>query len=180
MGPTLWPPGRCPLPPHLLYCWGQWYIPYHIAFTPPPPSQDVTLPNILDVTSSSWFRNMSRLSTLIHQLSELAITAPPEHRRQLTRRAAALRVDFKRQQDRFISFMRLSKRYADRCISDVSEEIQQQTSFLDALEKRLDMAKSLREQAVHLRKSYEVETLQSIKKVRRTGVYLSYLPVMLC
>jgi|SRR5712672_2418399 len=75
----LWPPGRCPLPPHLLYCWGQWYIPYHIAFTPPPPSQDVTLPNILDVTSSSWFRNMSRLSTLIHQLSELAITAelPP-------------------------------------------------------------------------------------------------------
>jgi len=123
---------------------------------------------------------MSRLSTLIHRLSEVAITAPPERRRQLIRQAAALRSDFKRQQKRFVAFMQLSKRYADRFVLDVSEEIQQQTSFLDAVEKRLEKAKSLREQAVHLRKSYEDEILKSIKKVRFTGAYLSYVVVMLC
>jgi len=135
---------------------------------PPPPPPRSTLPNTLEATLSSWLRNMSRLSTLIHQLSELAITAPPERRRQLTRRAAALRADFKRQRERFLAFLRLSKRYADKFVSDVSEEIQQQTSFLDALEKRLDTAKSLREQADHLRLSYEIDTVQSMKKVRCT------------
>jgi len=56
--------------------------------------------------------------------------------------------------------MRVSKRYVDRRVSDVFEEIQQQGSFLDALEKRVE---TLREQVDHLRKSYEeVETLESI------------------
>jgi hypothetical protein len=53
---------------------------------------------------------------------------------------------------------------------DISEEIQQQPPLLDSLERRLDMAKTLREEVVHLRKSYEVGTLDRIKKLRRTGV----------
>lgn len=53
---------------------------------------------------------------------------------------------------------------------DISEEIQQQPPLLDSLERRLDMAKTLREEAVQLRKSYEAGTLDPIKKFRRTGV----------
>lgn len=65
--------------------------------------------------------------------------------------------------------MQLTKEYADRFLSDISEEIQQQSSFLEALERRVNMASRLREQVVDLRKSYEVGTLNSIKKVRHTG-----------
>jgi hypothetical protein len=52
----------------------------------------------------------------------------------------------------------------------ISEEIQQQCS-LPARERRLDMAKTLRQEVVYLRNSYEVGTPDSIKKLRRrTGV----------
>ena len=134
--------------------------------------------NTLPITLSSWHRNMDRLSALIDRLSELATTAPQEHRRQLNRRVAALRKDFKKQQRRYAAFLRLTKEYADRFLEDITEEIQQQSSFLDALERRLDMAKNLRQQAVHLRKSYEVGTLNSIMKVRHTGAYSCCIFVM--
>jgi len=137
----------------------------------------VTSPNMLYTTLSSWCKNVSRLSSLIDRLIELAIAAPPEHRRPLVRQAAALRADFQRQQESLVAFFLLARKYADRFLSDISDEIQQRTSFLDAMERRLDMAKTLREQAVHLHKSYEVQVLGSMKKVRRTGVCLSYLAV---
>ena len=114
---------------------------------------------------------MDRLSALIDRLSELAATAAQEHRQQLIRQVADLRKDFMKQQERYVTFLRLTKTYSDRFLADISEEIQQQSSFLDALERRLDMAKNLREQAVHLRKSHEVGTLKSIMKVRHTGAY---------
>jgi chaperonin cofactor prefoldin len=153
-------------------------LPMLSFFQFPTPSRCVTNPNTLYTTLSCWCRNISRLSTLIHLLSELAIAAPPEHRRRLIRQAAALRVDLKRQQDRFIAFMRVSKRYVYRRVSDVFEEIQQQSSFLDALEKRLE---TLREQVDHLLKSYEeVETLESTKKDLLMGAYLSHLVAMVC
>jgi hypothetical protein len=77
--------------------------------------------------------------------------------------------------------MRVSKRYANRRVSDVSEEIQQQSSSLDTLEKRLDMAQTLCEQVDHLHKLHEVETLESINKdLVLTGAYLSHLVAMLC
>ena len=126
----------------------------------------------LSTTLSSWLRNMNRLSTLIDRLSELADTASVEHRPELIRRVTDLRTDFNRQQERYAAFLRLTKKYADRFLSDISEEIQQQSSFLDALEKRLDMAKCLREKVVYLRESYEVGTLKRIK-VQDTGVCLS-------
>jgi division protein CdvB (Snf7/Vps24/ESCRT-III family) len=114
---------------------------------------------------------MNALSTLINRLSELAATAPHEYRSRLNRQVAALRAGFKKQQERCIAFLQLTNEYADRFLSDISEEIQQQSSFLDALEKRLDMAKTLRQEAIHMRKSYKDGTLECIKKVRRTGVY---------
>ena len=114
---------------------------------------------------------MDKLSVLIDRLSEIATTAPQEHQSQLIRQVDALRKDFNKQRKRYAAFLRLAKKYADRFLSDISEEIQQQSCLLDALERKLDMAKSLRQEVVHLCKSYEVGTLTCIEKVRRTGVY---------
>jgi hypothetical protein len=133
----------------------------------------------LPTTLSAWLRNMDKLSALIDRLSEIATTAPQEHHSQLIHQVDALRIDFNKQRNRYAAFLRLAKKYADRFLSDISEEIQQQSCLLDALEKKLDMAKSLRQEVVQLYKSYEVGTLDSIKKVRRTGVYPPrYMPFL--
>jgi hypothetical protein len=137
--------------------------------------RDTSYSDALHPTFSSWIKNMNALSALINRLSELAATAPHEYRPRLKRQVAALRAGFKKQQERCIAFLQLTNEYADRFLLDISEEIQQQSSFLDALEKRLDMAKTLRQEAIHMRKSYEDGTLDCIKKVRRTGVY-RYMP----
>ncbi|KAI0287090.1 hypothetical protein BC826DRAFT_1189244, partial [Russula brevipes] len=92
-------------------------------------------------TFSSWLRNINALSTLINWLCDLARTAPRDTQPQLHRQAAVLRAGFKRQQERCLAFLRLTEEYADRFLSDISEEIQQQSSFLEALERRLDMAR---------------------------------------
>ncbi|KAI0259463.1 hypothetical protein BC834DRAFT_1035892 [Gloeopeniophorella convolvens] len=128
----------------------------------PRPSNDM-LP-----TLSSWLKNMNTLNALIDRLHELVSTAPAEHRRQLERQVASLRVASKKQLERYIAFLSLSKDYADKYLLDISEEIQQQSSFLEALEKRLDMAKSLRRQIVDLRKSYETGTMDEIEKLRES------------
>jgi len=122
----------------------------------------------LHPTFLSWLKNMNALTSLINRLSEHAVTAPRDYRPQLNRQVAALRADFRNQQERCVSFLQLSKEYADRFLSDISEEIQQQRTFLEAMKKRIKMAKTLREKVVHLRKSYKVGTLDCIKKVRRT------------
>jgi hypothetical protein len=127
-------------------------------------------PNKLHPTLSSWLRNMNTFSTTIDRLQELATTASQEHQPQLKRQVSALRTAFKKQQERYIAFLQLTKEYADRFLLDITEEIQRQSSFLDALERRLDMAKKLRKQAVDLRKSYEDGTLDCMVKVRRTGM----------
>jgi hypothetical protein len=119
----------------------------------------------------SWRRNMFTLSSLIDQLSELASTAPEEHQPQLRCQVSTLRQEFMKQRQRYDAFLRLTKEYAERFLSDISEEIQQQSSFLNALEKRLAMARALREEAVDLRKSYQDGTLDRMRKVRRTGTY---------
>jgi hypothetical protein len=120
-------------------------------------------------TYSSWLRNINTLSTLINRLCSLADNAPQDIQPQLHRQVTTLRADLKKQEERCSAFLQLTKEYADRFLSDISEEIQQQSSFLEALERRVNMASRLREQVVDLRKSYEVGTLNSIKKVRHTG-----------
>ncbi|KAI0292997.1 hypothetical protein B0F90DRAFT_192083 [Multifurca ochricompacta] len=133
-------------------------------------SRPLISPEELDPTLSSWLKNINKLSNLIDRLQNLASTAPPEHRPHLYKQVAALRATSKKQQDRHIHFLQLTEEYANRYLLDISAEIQQQSSFLDMLEKRLDMAKTLRGQAVDLRKSYENGTVNAMKKVRETAL----------
>ena len=123
----------------------------------------------MDPTLSSWLKNMDKLSSLIDRLQELASSAPENHRSQLSRKVATLRATFKKQQERCIDFLQLSEEYADKYLLDISTEIRQQSSFLDMLEKRLDMAKTLRQQAVDLRRSYESGTVATMRDIRTTG-----------
>jgi hypothetical protein len=111
-------------------------------------------------TISSLRGHMSKLSSFMDQLSE-HIPEKPELRVQLD----IARQEFKWQQKRYAKFLRLTKKYADRFFLDVTEEV----SFLDAQEKRLEMARDLHNQTVDLRKSYENETLNPMKNIRRTG-----------
>jgi len=77
---------------------------------------------------------------------------------------------FKKQQERCVEFLRLTEEYADRYLRDISAEIQQQSSFLEMLEKRLDMARTLHGQAMDLRKSYESGTIDAMKEVRKRAL----------
>ena len=118
---------------------------------------------------SSWLKNMNKLSSLIDRLEELACVAPSDYRPKLHRQVATLRVTFKSQRERCIQFLRLTEEYADRYLLDISTEIQQQSSFLEMLESRLDMAKILYRKAIDLRKLYEARTVNVMKNARKTG-----------
>ena len=120
-------------------------------------------------TLSSWLKNMEKLSSLIDHLQELASATPLDLRHQLYRQVDSLRTAFKRQQQRYFDFLQLTEEYADRYLLDISTEIEQQSSFLEKLEKRLEMAKALYYQADDLRKSYESGTKSVMKSVRETG-----------
>ena len=120
-------------------------------------------------TLSSWLKNMDKLSRLIDRLQELASATPLDLRRQLYRQVASLRAAFRKQQQRYFEFLRLTEEYADQYLLDISTEIELQSSFLEKLEKRLDMAKTLYNQADDLRKSYESGTMNVMKNVRETG-----------
>jgi hypothetical protein len=121
-------------------------------------------------TWSSWVENMSRLSALTDDAEAIAASADTLDRWLITYQVSELRRDLEKQRERFTALLRLIKEYADMVLLDISEEIQQQSSLLDSLERRLDMVKILREEVVHLRKSYEVEALDPIKKPRRAGM----------
>jgi hypothetical protein len=120
-------------------------------------------------TLSSWLKNMDKLSHLIDHLQELASAAPLDLRRQLYRQVASLRMSFKKQQQRYFEFLQLTEEYANQYLLDISTEIELQSSFLDKLEKRLDMAKTLYYKADDLRKSYESGTINVMKSIRETG-----------
>jgi hypothetical protein len=120
-------------------------------------------------TLSSWLNNMDKLSSLIDRLQELASATRLDRRRELYRQVAALRTAFEIQQKRYFEFLRLTEEYADQYLRDISAEIEQQSSFLDMLANRVDMANTLYSQAVNLRKSYESGTVDAMKSVRETG-----------
>ncbi len=131
-------------------------------------------------TLSSWLNNMDKLSSLIDRLQELASATRLDRRRELYRQVAALRTAFETQQKRYFGFLRLTEEYANRYLLDISAEIEQQSSFLDMLANRLDMANTLYSQAVNLRKSYESGTVDAMKSVRETGevAFSLFLDVM--
>ena len=128
-----------------------------------------TPPHTLHPTLSSWLKNLNKLSSLLDRLEELASFAPAEYRTRLSRQVATLRTRFKKQKERCIGFLKLSEEYADKYLLDISAEIRQQSSFLDMLEKRLDMVKALHRQVVDLRKLYESGIVANTKDFRSTG-----------
>ena len=85
-------------------------------------------------TLSSWIKNMDKLSHLIDRLQELASDTPLDLRCQLYNQVALLRTAFKRQQDRYFEFLRLTEDYANQYLLDISTEIELQSSFLEARE----------------------------------------------
>ena len=132
-------------------------------------------------TLSSWLKNMDKLSHLIDHLHELASATPSDLRQQLYRQVDSLRTAFKRQQQRYFEFLQLTEEYANRYLLDISTEIELQSSFLDKLEKRLDMAKTLYYQADDLRRSYESGTMNVMKSIRETGeATLSFIHTVGC
>jgi hypothetical protein len=112
---------------------------------------------------------MKKLSCLIDRLQELASSAPPEHRFQLSNQVAALRAASKKQKGHFMEFLQLSEEYANKYLLDVSAEIQQQSSFLDRLKERLETAEKLRREAVDLQTFYESGTVTTMESLRTTG-----------
>ena len=118
---------------------------------------------------------MNKLSSLIDRLHELAVSAPAEYRSRLSNQVAALSAMSKKQKEHFTEFLQLSKEYANRYLDDISAEIQQQRSFLDKLEGRLEAAKKLRVEAVDLKMRYESGTVDTMKDLRATGKAASCL-----
>ena len=117
---------------------------------------------------------MNKLSSLIDRLQELASSAPAEHQSRLLQQAAELRATSKKQKEHFLEFLRLSEEYANRYLLDISDEIKQQSSFLERLEDRLEAAKKLRGEAIELKTLYESRTVATMKDLRATGNAASY------
>jgi DNA repair exonuclease SbcCD ATPase subunit len=112
---------------------------------------------------------MNKLSSLIDRLQELASSAPAEQRAPLLRQVVALRSTSKKQHEHFMEFLQLSEEYANKYLLDISAEIQQQSSFLDKLERRLEAAKKLRGEAVDLQMFYQSGTVAIMENLRATG-----------
>jgi hypothetical protein len=117
-------------------------------------------------TLFSWLKNMGKLNSLIKRLQELAFSAPPEHRAQLSNKVATLRATFKRQQKRFIQFLKLSEEYADKYLQGISTRIQQQSTALDNLKEHSEAANKLHGDAVDLQTYYESGTVDAMKDLR--------------
>jgi hypothetical protein len=112
---------------------------------------------------------MNKLSSLIDRLQELASSAPVEQRTPLLRQVVALRETSKKQQEHFMEFLQLSEEYANKYLLDISAEIQQQSSFLEKLEGRLEAANKLRGEAADLQMFYQSGTVAIMKNLRATG-----------
>ena len=137
-------------------------MPFLRPFDNPPPDK-------LHPTLSSWLKNINKLDSLINRLHELASSAPTDHRSQLLNKVAALRVTFKKQQERYIEFLQLSEDYANKYLLDIDAEIRQQSTLLDNLEERLEAAKKLHGDAIDLQMLYQSVTVASMNDLRATG-----------
>ncbi|KAI0038182.1 hypothetical protein FA95DRAFT_1613571 [Auriscalpium vulgare] len=131
-------------------------------------SQDCqTLPwQSLNPTLSSWKKLMKRLSTAISHVEELAGTAPAEHQASLQAQIVELHNALKRHQDRYEEFVKLSQEYAEQYLRDLSDEIRSQSAWLVLLERRLELAKTLRTDALDLKTSFEKGVCKELKGVR--------------
>jgi hypothetical protein len=112
---------------------------------------------------------MDKLNSLIDRLQELASSAPSEHRSLLLNQVVALRATSKKQKEHFMEFLQMSEEYADKYLLDISAEIEQQSSFLEKLEGRLEAAMKLHGKAVDLQMFYESGTVATMENLRATG-----------
>jgi hypothetical protein len=119
-------------------------------------------------------KNMKKLDGLVDRLQELASSAPVEHQSQLFRQVVALRATSNKQKEHFKEVLQLSEEYANRYLLDISDEIQQQNSFLEKLERRLEAAKKLHGEAADLQRLYESGTIATMKDLRATGKAVLY------
>jgi hypothetical protein len=147
----------------------------HVPTSQSSPSRIRTPPDKMHPTLSCWINNMKKLSSLIDRLQDLASSAPAEHQSQLLRQVVAFRATSKGQKERFMGFLQLSEEYANKYLLDISAEIQQQSSFLDKLEGRLEAARKLRGEAVELKTFYESGTVAIMQDLRATGKAASSL-----
>ena len=126
-------------------------------------------PDKFHPTLSCWIKNITKQSSLIVHLQELASSAPAEHRPQLLRQVVALRTALKKKREHSMEFLTLSEECANRYLLDISTEIQRQSSFLDKLEGRLEAASKLCREVVDLKMLYESGTVATMKDLRATG-----------
>ncbi|KAI0038183.1 hypothetical protein FA95DRAFT_1284236 [Auriscalpium vulgare] len=120
----------------------------------------------LNRTLSSWKKLMKRLSTAISHVEELAGTAPAEHQPYLQAQIVELHDALQRHQDRYEEFVKLSQEYAEQYLRDLSDEIRSQSAWLVLLERRLELAKTLRTNALDLKSSFEMGVCKELKGVR--------------
>ncbi|KAI0042174.1 hypothetical protein FA95DRAFT_610902 [Auriscalpium vulgare] len=109
---------------------------------------------------------MTRLATAINHVEELVCTTSAEHQPSLRAQVVELRDIFTRHQNRYDEFVKLSKEYADQYLHDLSDEIRSQSAWLDLLERRLELAKTLRSTAVDLGASFAKGVCKELKGVR--------------
>jgi len=112
---------------------------------------------------------MKKLSSLIDWLQELASSVRTENQSQLLRQVKALRATSEKQQEQFMDFLQLSEEYANEYLLDIDAYIQQQSSLLAKLERRLEAAKKLRADAAEVQMLYESGTVATLKNLRATG-----------
>ncbi|KAI0041391.1 hypothetical protein FA95DRAFT_1565406 [Auriscalpium vulgare] len=116
-------------------------------------------------TLSSWKKLMTRLATAIDHVEDLARTSA-DHEPSLCAQVVELRNIFAQHQLRYTEFVKLSKEYTDQFLHDLSNEIRSQSAWLELLERRLGLAKTLRSAAVDLGASFEKGVCGELKGVR--------------
>ena len=141
----------------------------HVPISQSSRSRIPTPPDKLHPTLSCWIKNMNKLSSLIDHLQELASSAPAENRSRLLNQIVVLPTTLKKQKEHLLEFLELSEEYANRYLLHISAEIQQQSSFLDKLNERLEAAKKLRGEAAELKTLYESGTVAIMKELRVKG-----------
>ena len=145
----------------------------HVPTSRPSRSRILTPPEnlrlVLPISRSCWIKDKNKLDGNIDYLEELASSASAEHRSQFLKQVATLRTMSKKQDEHLIELLQLSEECANRCLLYISAEIEQQSSLLDKLDRRLKAAEDLRGQAADLKTLYESKTVAIMHGLRATG-----------
>ncbi|KAI0044485.1 hypothetical protein FA95DRAFT_254632 [Auriscalpium vulgare] len=106
---------------------------------------------------------MTRLSKSISRVDELTHIAPENQRSSLAAQVAELRNTLRRHRERYETFVKLSKEYADEYLQGLSDEIKSQETWLARLERRLDLARQLQRNVAGLKESFRKDVCDELK-----------------